>query len=161
WYVSGCLYPKTASVFVAIDDCDRENACLQVLKGSHKMGRQDHLPIGQQKTIVPERLEQAKKVLEHVYVEMKAGDALFFDCNLIHCSGQNDSANRRRWSYIVTFNQPGNDPKSDHFPPPYTPMEMLPDSALLECEMNDNQTGKNFLILKTDVSTHGQKKVEP
>ncbi|CAL4064136.1 unnamed protein product, partial [Meganyctiphanes norvegica] len=161
WYLDGCLYPIMSSVFVAIDDCDRENACLQVLKGSHKMGRQDHLLIGDQRTIVPERVEQAKKVLEHIYVEMKAGDALFFDCNLVHCSGQNDSANRRRWSYIVAFNQPGNDPRPGTFHPPYTPMEVLPDSALLDCELSDNQTGKTFLNLKTDVTTQGKKMVEP
>ena len=48
------------------------------------MGRVDHVLTGDQAGIEPERLEQAKKALELVHVEMDPGDALFFHCNLMH-----------------------------------------------------------------------------
>mgnify|MGYP003304935294 CR=1 FL=1 len=39
WYQNGCLYPDMASAFIAIDPNTRANGCMQVLKGSHKLGR--------------------------------------------------------------------------------------------------------------------------
>ena len=48
------------------------------------MGRIDHILVGSQAGANPERLELAKTMFEHVDVEMEAGDALFFHCNLLH-----------------------------------------------------------------------------
>ena len=42
WYQNGCLYPDMLSVAVAIDRATRENGCMQVLRGSHKLGRIEH-----------------------------------------------------------------------------------------------------------------------
>ena len=41
WYQNGCIWPDMGSAFIAVDPNTRENGCLQVLKGSHKMGRID------------------------------------------------------------------------------------------------------------------------
>ena len=41
WYHNGCLYPHMASVMLALDRADRDNGCLQVLRGSHHAGRID------------------------------------------------------------------------------------------------------------------------
>ena len=41
WYKNGILTPDLGSVFIALDPCTRSNSCLQVLVGSHKMGRLD------------------------------------------------------------------------------------------------------------------------
>ena len=30
WYNNGCMFPDMCSVFIAIDDCSKENGCLQV-----------------------------------------------------------------------------------------------------------------------------------
>ena len=46
WYENGCLTPDMGSVFIALDPCTKENGCLRVLSGSHKMGRLDHVSIG-------------------------------------------------------------------------------------------------------------------
>ena len=42
WYQNGCLYPDMASAFIAIAPNTRANGCMQVLKGSHKLGRVEH-----------------------------------------------------------------------------------------------------------------------
>jgi len=42
WYHNGCLLPHMASVMVALDKANKENGCLQVLRGSHIAGRVDH-----------------------------------------------------------------------------------------------------------------------
>lgn len=78
WYMNGCLYSDMASAFIAVDPNTKENGCLQVLKGSHKMGRVEHGKFGDQTGADPERVEAAKKLMELVYVEMNPGDVLFF-----------------------------------------------------------------------------------
>ncbi|XP_053641650.2 L-proline trans-4-hydroxylase isoform X1 [Cherax quadricarinatus] len=151
WYNNGCLYPDMASVFIPVDDCTRENSCLQVLRGSHRLGRIDHSRIGEQLGADPERVEQAQKVLEHIYVEMKAGDILFFHCNLLHTSDQNSSDNRR-WVFIVAFNKRSNNPYKQHHHPQYTPMTKVADSALLQCDGSEPLGGKWFIKLQDDIS---------
>ncbi|KAK4328123.1 hypothetical protein Pmani_001444 [Petrolisthes manimaculis] len=151
WYNNGCLYPDMGSVFIPIDDCTRENSCLQVLKSSHHLGRINHVRVGEQLGADLERVEQAKKHLDHIYVEMTAGDALFFHCNLLHTSDQNHSS-RRRWVFIVAFNKRSNNPYIEHHHPCYTPMVKVPDSALLECDKKESLEGKGFMKLKDDVS---------
>ena len=48
WYNNGCLYPDMGSVFIPLDRCLKSNSCLQVLDGSHKMGRINHILEGEQ-----------------------------------------------------------------------------------------------------------------
>ena len=49
WYEVGCLQPeKMLSVMVAIDAATVENGCLEVLRGSHKLGRLHHGNTGEQ-----------------------------------------------------------------------------------------------------------------
>ena len=57
WYNFGCLFPDMGSCMVAVDQATTENGCLQVLKGSHKLGRVDHVRIGEQVGADPERVE--------------------------------------------------------------------------------------------------------
>ena len=42
WYQNGLLFPLLSSVMIAVDPSRRNNGCLQVLKGSHRMGRLNH-----------------------------------------------------------------------------------------------------------------------
>src|SRR2546426_3666330 len=67
WYNNGCLFPWMASCMVALDHCTRENGCLQVLQGSHLLGRIDHVKVGDQTGADPERVAEACKVLPLVY----------------------------------------------------------------------------------------------
>ena len=42
--------------------------------------------------------------LDLAYVEMEPGDALFFHCNLLHKSEQNNT-DQRRWAFLVAYNR--------------------------------------------------------
>jgi hypothetical protein len=83
WYQNGVLTPDLVSVFIAVDPATRENGCLQVLRGSHRCGRVDHVLAGDQAGADPERVAEIAKRLETVSVEMEPGDALFFHPNLL------------------------------------------------------------------------------
>jgi ectoine hydroxylase-related dioxygenase (phytanoyl-CoA dioxygenase family) len=109
WYNYGCLAPQMMSIYVALDKATRENGCLQVLKGTHKLGRLNHIREDGQTNVEAEHLEAALERFEHVYVEMEAGDALVFDGNLLHRSDANRS-DTYRWGYICSYNAIENAP---------------------------------------------------
>ena len=48
WYQKGVLYPDLTSISIAVDKATKENGCLQVIKGSHKLGRIEHKLTGDQ-----------------------------------------------------------------------------------------------------------------
>jgi ectoine hydroxylase len=129
WYGNGCLMPLLASVMIAVDPATKENGCLQVIRGSHHMGRVDHVLTGEQAGADMERVNEALKVLELVYVEMEPGDALFFHCNLLHRSDANRSK-KPRWALICCYNAARNNPYKEHNHPRYTPLLKVPDSAI-------------------------------
>ena len=134
WYKNGCLFPDMGSVFIAIDKCTRKNSCLQVLDGSHKMGRIDHILDGEQAGADPDRLSEAMKVFPKLFIEMEAGDALFFHCNVLHGSDQNLSDDRR-WVLISSYNQRRNNPVKIHHHSQYHPLNILPNSAIKRCQV--------------------------
>ena len=109
WYDNGCLFPYMASVMIALDPSTRENGCLQVLKGSHLMGRIDHGTAGEQVGADPSRVAHALEELERIHCELDPGDGLFFHCNTLHSSDQNRSP-ERRWTLICCYNAARNNP---------------------------------------------------
>ena len=130
WYNFGCLFPDMGSCMVAVDQATTENGCLQVLKGSHKLGRVDHVRIGEQVGADPERVKAARQRFELVAVELEPGDGLFFHGNLLHCSEQNHSEHPR-WSLINCYNTRHNDPYiQDGRHPNYSPLEIWPDDKV-------------------------------
>jgi hypothetical protein len=131
WYNNGCLFPLLASCMIAVDRATRENGCLQVLRGSHEIGRVDHGPVGDQTGADPERVAVAVQWLETVYCELEPGDAVFFHCNLLHRSDQNKS-DHPRWAFICCYNAARNDPYKDSRHPRYTPLEVWPDERIRE-----------------------------
>ena len=131
WYQNGCIWPDMGSAFIAVDPNTRENGCLQVLKGSHKMGRIEHGQYGDQTGADPERTTAAAKVMETVYVELDPGDTLFFHSNTLHRSDQNTSDDPR-WSLICCYNTKHNNPYKESHHPFYEPLEKLPDGAIKE-----------------------------
>ncbi len=130
WYTYGCLYPDLATCMIAVDGATRENGCLQVLRGSHRMGRIDH-DFQTQLGADPERIAETVKTLEMVYCTLEAGDAIFFHCNLLHCSGQNKSASPRR-AFLCCYNARRNSPYKVVRHPQYTPLAKVGDSAIKE-----------------------------
>lgn len=131
WYNDGCLKPTIGSVAIAVDRATRENGCMQVLRGSHVIGRVDHIDNGKQTSADLERVEVAKGLFELEYVELEPGDALFFHGNLLHRSDQNRSEDPR-WSLICCYNTRSNSPFKPSRHPAYSPLEKWSDDRVRE-----------------------------
>lgn len=130
WYKNGCLYPDMGSCLISINTANRANGCLQVIPRSHKMGRIDHVTVGDQFQTDPERIAAAMKTDELVYCEMNPGDALFFHSNLLHRSDANTSE-LSRLSIICCYNTKHNDPiYRDGRHPNYSPLDILDDATV-------------------------------
>ena len=129
WYQNGLLYPNLCSVMIAVDKATEENGCLQVLKGSHKMGRINHILSGDQAGAELEHVEEAKKRLETIQCEMNPGDALFFHPNTLHCSASNLS-DKARWALICCYNAKSNNPFKESHHPSYTKLEKVTDDQV-------------------------------
>jgi len=131
WYDHGCLLPDMASCMIAVDRATRENGCLQVIKGSHLMGRVEHGPVGDQTGADPERVQVALERMELVHVELEPGSAVFFHSNLLHRSDQNKSENPR-WSFICCYNTARNNPYKESRHQRYSYLERWPDERIKE-----------------------------
>jgi ectoine hydroxylase-related dioxygenase (phytanoyl-CoA dioxygenase family) len=132
WYENGCLFPDMASCLIAVDRAVRANGCLQVIRGSHKLGRLNHSKTGEQKGAEAARVDAALERLDLVYCELEPGDAIFFHGNLLHRSDQNTS-DESRWSLICCYNTRHNDPfikEGRH--PNYSPLEVWDDQRVRE-----------------------------
>jgi ectoine hydroxylase-related dioxygenase (phytanoyl-CoA dioxygenase family) len=145
WYENGVLFPQLCSAFIAVDPATRENGCVQVIRGSHQLGRINHVLTGQQAGADMERVREALKKLELVYVEMDPGDTLLFHCNLLHRSDQNHSEHPR-WSMICCYNAARNDPYKESHHPRYTPLHKVPDAAIKEAGL------RRFTDARADVA---------
>jgi ectoine hydroxylase len=130
WYQNGLLFPKLCSVMIAVDRATVENGCLEVLKGSHRMGRVNHVLSGDQAGADLERVEAALQVMDRVDCEMEPGDALFFHPNTLHCSAVNTSE-FPRWSLICCYNAASNNPCKVSHHPSYTKLHKVADSEVL------------------------------
>jgi ectoine hydroxylase len=130
WYLQGYAFPRLISVFVALDPATRENGCLQVLKGSHRLGRLDHGRVGSQTGADPARIQEIETLFERVHCEMAPGDALFFHCNMLHSSAPNDSDHDRR-SFIMCYNALANPQFAEKKTSEQRPCPVGPDDAIL------------------------------
>lgn len=131
WYNNGCLLPDMASCMIAVDKATQENGCLQVIKGSHLMGRIEHGVVAGQTGADQERVEAALERMELVYCEMDPGDAVFFHGNTLHRSEANTS-DKPRWALICCYNTARNDPYKDGPHPRYTPLHKVDDAMIKE-----------------------------
>jgi ectoine hydroxylase-related dioxygenase (phytanoyl-CoA dioxygenase family) len=131
WYKNNCLFPDLLSAFIAVDPNTRENGCMQVIKGSHLMGRIEHGKFGDQTGADPERVEAALQRLELVHCVLDPGDTLFFHSNLLHRSDQNRSPDAR-WSLICCYNTRRNNPYKQSGHPNYALLQRVPNDALKE-----------------------------
>ena len=141
WYQNGILYPNLCSVMIAVDEATKENGCLEVLKGSHKLGRINHVLSGEQAGADPERVAEITKRLDHAYVGMNPGDALYFHSNLLHCSAANNS-DKSRWAMICCYNAKSNDPYKDSHHPRYTKLNKVKDDMVLTVGRDDAQRSR-------------------
>ena len=150
WYKNEFLFPdQLISVMVAITEATRENGCLQVIKGSHKMGRVEHGFVGEQTGASQRYVDLALKTMELVYVELNPGDALFFHSNILHRSDANVS-DKSRWSLISVYNRQQNIPYNEKSASCLVPLETVPDDYLLSAEAISLEDSVDFLKLEKD-----------
>ena len=150
WYKNEFLLPnQMMSVMVAITDANKANGCLQVIKGSHKMGRIEHGFAGEQVGASQHYVDLALKTMDLVYVEIQAGDALFFHSNLLHRSEANLS-DKPRWSLISVYNRSANIPYNEPSQSSMVPLQAVPDEALMTWETKGIGAGANFLEKEKD-----------
>ncbi|MEP7279024.1 MAG: phytanoyl-CoA dioxygenase family protein [Bacteroidota bacterium] len=150
WYKNEFLLPgQMMSVMVAITGANKENGCLQVIKGSHKMGRIEHGFAGEQVGASQRYVDLALKTMDLVYVELQAGDALFFHSNLLHRSEANLS-DHSRWSLISCYNRASNTPYNEPSASSTLPLQTVPDEALLQWETRGLGDTANFLEKEKD-----------
>ena len=152
WYKNEFLFPdQMLSVMVAVTDATIENGCLQVIKGSHKMGRIEHGFSGDQVGASQKYVDLALKRMELVYVELKAGDTLFFHSNLLHRSDANTS-DTSRWSLISCYNRQSNPATNLESTSCITPLKTVEDEALLNSAASGLAADRDFLSSETDKS---------
>ncbi|MBT4046352.1 MAG: phytanoyl-CoA dioxygenase family protein [Rhodospirillaceae bacterium] len=131
WYYNGCLRPDMLSCMIALDKTTPENGCLQLVKGSHKLGRIDHVPLtDKQNEADPERMTHILKSHELVHAELDPGDVLVFHSNMLHRSDKNLSDNRR-WTLIICYNAASNDAYVAGDDRYYVPLDRVEDAAVM------------------------------
>ena len=130
WYYNGCLAPKMLSFMIALDPTNSENGCLKLVRGSHRLGRLDHLQVTpEQNSADPERLPHILATHDVVDCDLVPGDAVIFHCNTLHRSDQNRSANRR-WTFLCCYNAVSNDTFKKDDDRYYVPLERVEDGAI-------------------------------
>jgi phytanoyl-CoA hydroxylase len=134
---------------IAITEANKANGCLQVIRGTHKMGRIEHGFSGEQVGASQHYVDLALKTMEHVYVELNAGDALFFHSNLLHRSEANTS-DKPRWSLISCYNRASNMPYNEPSGSSTVPLEAVPDEAMMAWQGEGLGEGSNFLLKEKD-----------
>jgi len=134
WYKNQFMFPdQLISVMVALTPANKENGCLQVIKGSHKIGRVNHGFAGEQVGADMTMVNNALKTMEHIYVELEPGDALFFHSNILHRSEANLS-DHPRWSIISCYCSQSNLAYNETSTSWKTPVQTVPDIAIGEWE---------------------------
>ena len=135
WYHNACLYPDMASCFIMLDKATKENGCLKVLKGSHKVGRIGHgMSNTSEQTADMERITELKKRHKSIYIIAEPGDALFFHSNLLHSSEANKSQVSRR-TLIVCFNTKSNNPYKQSGHERYSPLQVSTYNSIMEYKL--------------------------
>jgi ectoine hydroxylase-related dioxygenase (phytanoyl-CoA dioxygenase family) len=149
WYKNQFMFPdEMMSVMIALTPANRDNGCLQVIKGSHKMGRLNHGFAGEQVGADMQMVDNALKTMELVYAELDPGDALFFHSNILHRSEANLSE-RPRWSIISCYCLDSGLAYNESSSSWKTPVNLVPDEAVLEWEA-DSLSSADFLRKEND-----------
>jgi len=162
WYKNQFMFPdQLISVMVALTPANKENGCLQVIKGSHKLGRVNHGFSGEQVGADMTMVNNALKTMNLVYCELEPGDALFFHSNLLHRSEANLS-DHPRWSIISCYSLQSNLAYNETSTSWHTPVDIVPDEAILTWEAG-SLSNNDFLKKENDPAlkeTGWEKQVE-
>jgi ectoine hydroxylase-related dioxygenase (phytanoyl-CoA dioxygenase family) len=149
WYKNQFMFPdKLMSVMVALTPANKENGCLQVIKGSHKLGRVNHGFSGEQVGADITMVNNALQTMELIYCDLEAGDALFFHSNLLHRSEANLS-DHPRWSIISCYSLQSNLAYNETSTSWKTPVDVVPDEAILNWDAG-SLSNNDFLAKEND-----------
>lgn len=150
WYKNQFLFPdQLVSIMIALTKANKENGCLQVIKGSHKLGRVNHGFSGEQVGADMVMVNNSLTLMDHVYVELEPGDALFFHSNLLHRSEANLSEHPR-WSLISCYNSLSNPAFNDDSTSWKVPVSIVEDDALMNAPIHGASLEGDFLKKEND-----------
>ncbi len=107
WHQDASYWPltpsKTVTVWLAIDDADTENACMQFISGSHLRGHLSFRASGaEEQNVLTQTVIDAEQYGKVVDVELKAGQISIHSDLLLHGSRANHS-NRRRCGLTLRY----------------------------------------------------------
>lgn len=149
WYKNQFLFPdRLISVMIALTPASKENGCLQVIKGSHKLGRVNHGFAGEQVGADMVMVNNALQTMELVYCTLDAGDALYFHPNTLHRSEANTSS-QPRWSVISCYCSQSNLAYNETSVSWKTPVATVPDKAIIEWDA-ESLSNADFLQKEND-----------
>jgi hypothetical protein len=98
WHQDASFWPlspsKTVTVWLAIDDADRENACMRFVAGSHRLGHLTYR-LSEDDSVLFQTVDAPEQYGEVVYDELRAGEISMHSDLLLHGSEKNTSQRRR------------------------------------------------------------------
>ena len=107
WYNYGCLAPDMMSIYVALDKATKENGCLQVLKGTHKLGRLNHIREDDQTNVEQETSRGGAEALR-AHLCRDGGGRRAGVSTAICCTARTPTrSDTYRWGYICSYNRGG------------------------------------------------------
>lgn len=99
WHQDASYWPltpaRTVTVWLAIDDADRENAAMMFLPGTHTRGHLKWRQVAKDQAVLNQEIENVEQWGQPVYDELKAGQFSLHADMLAHGSEPNNSSRRR------------------------------------------------------------------
>ncbi len=100
WHQDASYWPlspsKAVTVWLAIDDADRENACMKFVAGSHHSGHMTYRPSNpDEHNVLNQSIDNPESFGTIVYDELRAGQVSLHSDLLLHGSEANLSSRRR------------------------------------------------------------------
>ena len=100
WHQDASFWPLTPSkavtAWIAVDNVERENGAMQVVPGSHRLGRLPFESVtDEQRGVLNQNVTQPERYGDLVPIELKAGQMSLHTDMLLHGSQPNPSSRRR------------------------------------------------------------------
>ncbi len=102
WHQDGEFWPirplATCTVWIAIDEANKQNGCLRIIRGSHKNRKlRKHNTVNDNKFTLHQVLDPSEyNEADAVDLELKRGQISLHDVYLLHGSKANESSKSRR-----------------------------------------------------------------
>jgi ectoine hydroxylase-related dioxygenase (phytanoyl-CoA dioxygenase family) len=100
WHQDATYWPispsKTITIWLAIDDVDRQNGCMRVISGSHVIGHLAHRSTEEaEQSVLGQAIQQPDQYGPVIDLELRAGEVSIHSDLLLHGSEANRSERRR------------------------------------------------------------------